>query len=345
MKIAPLHKVFQTKKNVESVIVHTGQHYERKMSGVFFEDLKLPEPKYFLEIKKGSLIQRLSNIMIKLESIIEAEKPDLMVVVGDVTSTLGGALTANKMNIPLAHIEAGLRSFDSTMPEETNRIITDRLSNFLFVTEKSGIENLKNEGIDENKIHFVGNLMIDSLSENLKKADKIELKIDFDEYVVITMHRPANVDNFERLNRIIDIIEMVTRYIPIVFPIHPRTKNNLEKFNLTGRVSKIQNLKIIEPQGYLYFLKLMNEAKGVITDSGGIQEETTFLNIPCLTLRNSTERPSTVELGTNTLIPNLNLNEIERNLSKILNGEYKTGSIPPLWDGKSATRVADILLN
>lgn len=345
MKIAPLHKVFQAKKNVESVIVHTGQHYERKMSGVFFEDLNLPLPRYFLEVKKGSLIQRLAKIMTGLEPIIEDEKPDLTVVVGDVTSTLGGALTANKMNIPLAHIEAGLRSFDSEMPEEINRIITDRLSDFLFVTEKSGIENLKREGLDETKIHFVGNLMIDSLSENLEKADEIELKIDFDEYVVMTMHRPSNVDNAESLNQITRIIEMVTRYIPVVFPIHPRTKNNLEKFNLSDSIAKIPNLKIIEPQGYLYFLKLMKEAKGVITDSGGIQEETTYLKIPCLTLRNSTERPATVESGTNTLIPNLNLNEIELTLVKILNGEYKTGSIPPLWDGKSAARVADILFN
>ena len=345
MKIAPLHKVFQTKKNVESIIVHTGQHYERTMSNVFFQDLNLPEPKYSLNINKGSISNRLANIILKLEPIIEVEHPDLIIVVGDVTSTLGGALVANKMRIPLAHVEAGLRSHDLTMPEETNRILTDKISDFLFITEFAAKENLIKDGIKEDKIHFVGNLMIDSLVHNLECAEKIELPIDLKSYALLTMHRPSNVDNKDNLNQLIRIISMVTEYIPVVFPLHPRTKSNLERFELMDNLKKVNNLKVLSPQGYYSFLKLMKNATVVITDSGGIQEETTFLKIPCITLRNSTERPCTVDMGTNTLIPNLELERIKFTLSRILNSEYKTGKIPPFWDGKSAERVVDVLLN
>jgi UDP-N-acetylglucosamine 2-epimerase (non-hydrolysing) len=349
MKIAPLHKVFQEKENVDSIIIHTGQHFDERMSDVFFKELNLPKPQYFLGIKEGSNLQRLANVMVKLEPILEKEKPDLMIVSGDVTSTLGGALTASKMKIPLAHIEAGLRSFDSTMPEETNRIITDRLSDFLFVTEKSGIENLKNEGIEATKIHFVGNLMIDTLVENKEKANAINLQkdigIDFKKYALLTMHRPANVDNEENLKKIIEIIKVITNHIPVVFPLHPRTQSNFKKFKFEKELGEIQDLKLIKPQGYLSFIKLMEKSVAVITDSGGIQEETTFLKIPCITLRNSTERPCTIEIGTNNLVPNLDEKAIEITLLSILNKDNKAGKIPELWDGESAERVANILLN
>jgi UDP-N-acetylglucosamine 2-epimerase (non-hydrolysing) len=349
MKIAPFHKIFQENENVDSIIIHTGQHYDEHLSDVFFKDLNLPKPNYFLGIKEGTNLIRLAEIMIKLEPIIESEKPDLMIVLGDVTSTLGGALTANKMKIPLAHIEAGLRSFDLNMPEETNRIITDKLSDFLFVTEKAGIENLQKEGIDMKKVYLVGNLMIDTLIKNEEKVELIEIENELEifskKYVLLTMHRPSNVDIEENLIKTIDIIEVITNHIPLVFPLHPRTKNNFEKFNLINRLKEIKNLRLIAPQGYLAFMKLMKESLAVITDSGGIQEETTYLKIPCITLRNSTERPCTIELGTNTLVPNLDCDEIESILLKILKGRYKKGNVPELWDGESARRVAKVLLN
>lgn len=348
MKIAPLHKVFEKESNVESILVHTGQHHEINMSNIFFRDLDLPTPKYFLGVNERNPIQRLSNMMLKLNPIIEKEKPDLMIVVGDVDSTLAGALVANKMKIKLAHIEAGLRSFDNSMPEEINRVLTDKLSDYLFLTEESGVENLKREGINSEKVNFVGNVMIDSLKENLEKIEKLDLKTDLGvevmEYALMTMHRPSNVDSKEQLEQIIKVIETVTKHISVVFPLHPRTGNNLKKYGLMSKFLKNNKLKVIKPQGYNSFVKLMKESKVVITDSGGIQEETTFLKIPCVTLRSSTERPCTVEVGTNTIIPNLEVSQVEKTLLFILNNEYKKGSIPLYWDGNSAKRIADILL-
>lgn len=349
MKVAPLHKILNQKKGVDSLIVHSGQHYDRMMSEVFFEELDLPKPQYHLGVKEGTATQKVAKIMMKFEEVIEKEKPNLIVVVGDVDSTLAGALTASKVKTPLAHVESGLRSFDQLMPEEKNRIVIDHLSDFLFVSEKSGLDNLKNEGISDSKIHFVGNLMIDSLAAFQKKASTLktlkEFGLEGKDYVLMTMHRPKNVDSKEMLLKVLQVIETISKYSMVIFPMHPRTEKSIERFNLKERFNKIGNLITSKPLGYLAFLNLMSHSTTVITDSGGIQEETTFLGIPCLTLRNSTERPSTVTIGTNTIVPDLNVDIVKEQFQTILQGSYKKGSIPELWDGKSAERVAEIILN
>lgn len=348
MKVAPLHRAFQKKSEIESKIVHTGQHYDAKMSDVFFNQLELPKPDYFLGIGGGSHTQQTAKIMLEFEKVMEVEQPDLVLVVGDVTSTIACALVATKMHIPIAHVEAGLRSGDRKMPEEINRILTDSISDLLFVTEQAGIDNLKREGVPDEKVFMVGNCMIDSLVHYRQKASLLDimpsLGVAKGDFVLMTMHRPANVDTAEGLMGILQIIENTTPYKKVLFPIHPRTKNNIERFGLKAKLDAIQGLLLTEPQGYLEFLHLMENSALIVTDSGGIQEETTYLEVPCLTFRDSTERPVTVELGTNQLLSDLNPVTVHEKVMETLDGRAKKGVIPPMWDGHAAERIAEILV-
>ncbi len=347
MKIGPVHRAFSEHPEIESKIVHTGQHYDEKMSDIFFNQLGLPKPHYYLGIGGGSHTQVTAKIMIEFEKIVADEKPDLVLVVGDVNSTIACALVAVKMGVPLAHVEAGLRSGDRKMPEEVNRILTDSISNYLFITEQSGMINLAKEGVPDDKVFFVGNVMIDSLVHFKEKASTSTILEDINvsrgEYILTTMHRPANVDNEEGCKSILEIIKDTVKYKKLVFPIHPRTSNNFKKFGLYEELKNVPGLILLGPQGYLEFLKLMDNAAVIITDSGGIQEETTFLQVPCMTFRDSTERPITVDLGTNFLMKDLDPKTVHDQLVDILEGKSKQGVIPPLWDGAAAKRIANIL--
>jgi len=305
MKIAPLVNEFK-KHNVDHVLVHTGQHYDKEMSKLFFDDLEIPKPDADLGVGSWTREEQIKSIKEKLEPIIEKEKPDIVVVVGDVNSTLAAAEVANKLGIKVAHVESGLRSFDNTMPEEFNRVETDKISDFLFTTEKSGNINLENEGISKDKIFFVGNVMIDTLLSHKEKAEnsKILEKLGLEKgnYCTLTLHRPSNVDNKKDFENILSILEKIQEKIKIVFPVHPRARKNIKSFNLDDKMRGMKNLILTEPLGYLDFLHLMSNSKFVLTDSGGIQEEATVLGIPCITLRKNTERPITVEQGTNLLV-------------------------------------------
>ncbi len=359
MKVAPLHRAIQKLAGWTSKIVHTGQHFDAKMSDVFFTQLELPKPDFFLGIGGGSHTEVTAKIMLAFEKIVEAEKPDLIIVVGDVTSTLACTLVAIKMGIKVAHVEAGLRSFDRSMPEELNRILTDSVADYLFVTEESGMQHLKNEGVADERVFFAGNVMIDSLVRYQEKAKTTtiledlglatsdsrlataaERRLATSDYIVMTMHRPANVDTEKGLQSILELIELSSQDTKIIFPIHPRTRAHMEKFGLVDRLDQAKNLLLTEPLGYLEFIQLMSNATAILTDSGGIQEETTYLGVPCLTFRDSTERPITVSLGTNQLLSDLDPKKTYAALKEILEGKVKKGSIPPLWDGKAAERIA-----
>lgn len=348
MKVAPLHRAFTAHPKINSKILHTGQHYDAKMSDIFFNQLGMPEPHYYLGVSGGSHTKTTANIMLKFEEVLQEERPDLVLVVGDVNSTVACTLVAIKMGIPVAHVEAGLRSGDRSMPEELNRLMTDSVADYLFVTEQSGMVHLAKEGVADEKIFFVGNVMIDSLMHFRAKAADSTILEDIDvaakAYILMTMHRPHNVDNEEGLRDIIQIIRDATAHKTVIFPIHPRTANNLKKYGLYDELSKVNNLVLLEPQGYLEFLKLMDNAALIITDSGGIQEETTYLQVPCMTFRDTTERPITVELGTNFLMQDLNSQTVRIQMEAILKGDAKQGNIPPLWDGKTAERIATILV-
>jgi UDP-N-acetylglucosamine 2-epimerase (non-hydrolysing) len=345
MKVAPLHRAFVNSEKIESIICHTGQHYDAKMSSIFFEQLELPKPHIYLGIQGGSHAEQTGQIMIEFEKILLEQKPDIVLVVGDVNSTLACSITAKKLHIPVVHVEAGLRSGDMRMPEEVNRIVTDSISDDLFVTEQSGIDNLKNEGVADEKVHFVGHVMIDSLVHYIEKSesDSIldDLGLEPGKYILSTLHRPSNVDTQESLENLIDILEGLVENQKVVLPLHPRTESNLKKFGLNEKFKSLQNLISIEPQGYLPFIRLIKNAKALVTDSGGIQEETTFLKVPCITLRENTERPITIDIGTNQLV------KIDRKsvLEALKHQEKRESSIPPLWDGKAAERIAKILLN
>lgn len=349
MKVAPLHRAFEASGQITSRIVHTGQHYDAKMSDVFFNQLGLPEPHHYLGIGGGSHTYQKANVMLKFEEVLSVEKPHLVLVVGDVNATTAATLVAVKMGIPVAHVEAGLRSGDRKMPEEVNRVVTDAICQYHFVTEYSGLVNLGRENTLSKGVHFVGNVMIDSLVYFREKAAQQsvleDLGLTSKSYVLSTMHRPQNVDNIESLQRIIDILKRCTAKLPVVLPMHPRTANNLKKFDLYDRLEKMPQLHIMEPQGYLQFLQLMDNARLIITDSGGIQEETTFLQVPCLTFRSSTERPITVEIGTNRLMADLNPDTVIEAVDEILSGTEKTGIIPTYWDGKAAERICRILID
>ena len=345
MKVAPLHRTFQ-EAGVESLIVHTGQHYDEKMSDIFFTQLEMPEPDVYLGVGSGSHAKQTACIMTAFEEVVEEEAPDLVLVVGDVNSTVACSLVATKLHIPVAHVEAGLRSGDRRMPEEINRIVTDSIADFLFVTEDSGVENLKEEGVPDEKVAFVGNVMIDALVAFRKKAAQTTILEDLDinsgAYVTMTMHRPSNVDNREGIESLLETIRRVSDSHPVVFPMHPRTANRFEEFGLVNEVKSIANLTVLEPLGYLEFLRLMEHAGAVVTDSGGIQEETTFLQVPCITLRENTERPITVEQGTNELMP-LDPSLVANRVDELMHESTEDGSIPPLWDGNASKRIFEVL--
>jgi UDP-N-acetylglucosamine 2-epimerase (non-hydrolysing) len=346
MKIAPIHREMKKYASLNPLLLHTGQHYDEKMSKLFFQDLNLPEPDVYLGVGSGTHTEQTARIMLAFEKVIETHRPDLVLVVGDVNSTAACSLVAAKMQVKIAHVEAGLRSFDRAMPEEINRMITDMLSDFLFVTEKSGLENLKREGIPDSKVHFTGNVMIDSLIFFLEKAKESsilsDLHINNDPYTLVTLHRPSNVDVKKNLARLISVFETIAKNGKIIFPMHPRTKKMMHAFDLAGRAAAIENLIIIEPIGYLDFMQLMQQARLVLTDSGGIQEETTYLQIPCLTIRENTERPVTTESGTNQLLGS-DPHKITDAAQKIFSGDIKKGKIPDLWDGHAAERIVKII--
>jgi UDP-N-acetylglucosamine 2-epimerase (non-hydrolysing) len=347
MKIAPIYgALYNYKDSITHKICHTGQHFDKNMSDIFFDQLGIPSPDFFLGIGSGSHAEQTGKTMIEFEKVLIAEKPDLVIVVGDVNSTIACSLTAKKLHIKVAHIEAGLRSFDRLMPEEINRILTDSISDYLFVTEESGTKNLMNEGIDKNKVFFVGNCMIDSLVKLLPIIEKSiivkDLNLEEKSYVLVTMHRPSNVDSEIKLKELISLLNFIASKREIVFPIHPRTRKNLQRFLLLEKINN--NIQITDPIGYIDFIKLVKGAELIITDSGGIQEESTFLGVQCLTVRSSTERPSTVLLGTNQLIGD-DFRNVEKAVMDIINGYKKAGTIPDLWDGKSAERIVDILIN
>ena len=342
MKIAPLFRELKARARFEPCLVHTGQHYDPAMSDAFFRDLGIPEPDLNLGVGSGSHGAMTAQVLLEMEKVLEAQRPDAVVVVGDVNSTVATSLAASKLGVPVAHVEAGLRSFDRGMPEEINRLVTDVLSNWLFTTEPSGGANLLREGIPEEKIHFVGNVMIDTLKANRARAGELDtlerLGLASGGYAALTLHRPSNVDEPERLAALFDVLEEVHREIPIVFPVHPRTRAAIGRLLGDRQLA----LRTTEPLGYLDFLRLMSDARFVLTDSGGIQEETTVLGVPCLTLRENTERPVTIHQGTNTLVGN-DPATIRAEVRKILDGEAPSGRIPERWDGHAAARIVDVL--
>jgi UDP-N-acetylglucosamine 2-epimerase (non-hydrolysing) len=342
MKIAPLLRELERRSGFEVFLVHTGQHYDASMSGRFFAELGIREPDANLDVGSGTHGVMTGQVLQRVEPVIQKVAPDLVAVVGDVNSTLAGALAAVKLGVPVAHVEAGLRSFDRSMPEEINRVLTDAISEWLFVTEPAGVENLRREGVDPARIHLVGNVMIDTLltHEAAARERRVPERLGCapGEYAVLTLHRPSNVDEPERLRRLFDVLEEIHRSLPIVFPMHPRTASSLEG-RLGGRRLR---LLVTEPLGYLDFLGLMADARLVLTDSGGIQEETTVLGVPCLTLRNNTERPITVTHGTNRLVGS-DPDVIRAEVQKALRGEVSKGRLPELWDGRAAGRIADVL--
>ncbi len=346
MKIAPLMRAYGDHDAIEPILVHTGQHYDEKMSKLFFEELQIPRPDLNLEVGSGSHAQQTAEIMKRFEPLVVEQAPDMVLVVGDVNSTIACALVAAKLGVAVAHVEAGLRSFDPSMPEEINRVLTDRISDLLFVSEPSGLENLKREGADPDKVHFVGNVMIDTLRFNRGKADQSnilnELGLAAGQYVVVTLHRPSNVDDPVVFGRILDALEQVQADLPVVFPMHPRTRSNIDKMGLAARVGAMRQLRILEPLGYLEFLKLLSEAAAVLTDSGGIQEETTILQTPCLTVRQNTERPVTIEQGTNQLV-GTDSEKIIAAYRGVRSRPCVEGPTPEKWDGQAAGRIAEVL--
>lgn len=345
MKIAPIIKAIKKAqaagKQMEYRLVHTGQHYDTKMSGTFFEQLGIPEPDINLECGGGTQAEQTAAIMLKFEKELLANRPDLVLVVGDVTSTMACTITAKKLCVDTAHVEAGIRSGDMTMPEEVNRIVTDSICDLFFTTSEGANTQLKNNGVDDKKIHFVGNTMIDTLLQNLDRIKKPDFwdtnQLKEDQYFLVTLHRPSNVDDPEKLASILSAIEEASMDLPVVFPVHPRTRQIIDQFKLNKK-----KMLMIDPQGYLEFMFLVKNAKGIITDSGGITEEATVLHIPCLTMRNSTERPETITLGTNELIGD-DIHKLKPGIQKIIDGKWKKGTIPPFWDGNTSERIVNIL--
>jgi UDP-N-acetylglucosamine 2-epimerase (non-hydrolysing) len=347
MKIAPIVREMRRRGGeFQPLIVHTGQHYDEAMSDSFFRDLGIPAPDFHLEVGSASHAVQTAKIMMAFEPVVLAEKPDWVLVVGDVNSTIACALVCSKLGVKVAHVEAGLRSRDRAMPEEINRILTDAISDLLLTTSDDADANLRQEGVAAEKIKFVGNVMIDSLFYNLEKSRtskaRENLGLEGKDYAVLTLHRPSNVDERDVFSSLLDALIAIGEKLPVIFPVHPRTKANIEKFGFAERVAD-SNIRLIEPLGYLDFMNLYSAAKLVLTDSGGLQEETTALGIPCLTLRENTERPITIELGTNKLV-GTNAEKIKQAAFEILeNHEQREAKIPPLWDGHAAERIADDL--
>lgn len=343
MKIAPIIKAAQTSgRDIRCRIVHTGQHFDKKMSGDFFEQLDIPKPDINLGAGSGTQAEQTAAILMSFEKELINNKPDVVLVVGDVNSTMACTISAKKLCIPVVHVEAGIRSGDMTMPEEINRIVTDSICDHFFTTSKNAGENLKNAGVDDGRIHFVGNTMIDTLTQNLDQIRKPSIwdlqGLDERKYFLLTLHRPANVDNTGKLKAFLEAILESTEQFPVIFPIHPRTRKNLESTHFAHEL-----LIQIDPLGYLEFIYLLKHARAVITDSGGITEEATVLGIPCMTLRDSTERPETISEGTNELVGTEPSN-LARYFKRLSDNEWKKGTVPELWDGKTSERIIDKLL-
>jgi UDP-N-acetylglucosamine 2-epimerase (non-hydrolysing) len=348
MKIAPLiREMNKHNGRLEHILVHTGQHYDQNMSDNLFRQLEIPEPNINLGIGGGTHAEQTARIMIEFEKVLQQEKPGMIVVVGDVNSTIACSLVAVKLGIRVAHVEAGLRSFDRAMPEEINRILTDAISHCLFTTEMSGNDNLLREGIAQDKIHFVGNVMIDTLVHCLRTIEHERLPfagLEEGNYAVVTLHRPSNVDDPGILGRILNAFVGIAGTIKLVISLHPRTEKNIRTFGYTSLLAEIgKNAIITGPIGYLEMLRLNKSARMVITDSGGLQEETTYLNVPCITMRENTERPSTVAIGSNVLV-GTDAEALTQNVRAVLTGGFKKSMVPPLWDGKAAERIVDVLL-
>lgn len=350
MKVAPIVDEMKRRPNdFTPLIVHTGQHYDAQMSDAFFRDLGLPEPDVYLGVGSGSHAVQTAAVMQSFEPVVLEHKPDWVLVVGDVNSTVACALVCSKLGIKVAHVEAGLRSRDRTMPEEINRILTDQIADLLLTPSQDADENLRREGIPDFRIRFVGNVMIDSLFGQLKRAESSKVREELGlagmDYAVLTLHRPSNVDERDAFARILDALEEISRRLPIVFPVHPRTLARIDGFGFAERVERAKDLRLVDPLGYLDFLRLYSGARLVLTDSGGIQEETTVLGIPCLTLRENTERPITIELGTNQIV-GTNTRKIVDTAFASLDTPTHTqpARVPPLWDGHAAERICDALL-
>lgn len=350
IKVTRFKKVAAERGTIEVRIVHTGQHYSANMADVFFAQFGL-EPDIWLEIGAGSPNAQMAAVMRELEPVVASEKPDLVMVVGDVNSTMAAAITANKMGVSIGHLESGLRSFDRTMPEEFNRIVADELSDHYFITEQSGLDNLRREGRREEAMHFVGNTMIDTLvafEPQVQASDVLErYGLGSGGHVLMTIHRPATVDVPERLNELLELIAEICHPSAgsgrqIVFPIHPRTVKNIEAFGLKARCDAIKGLVLTEPLDYFAFQKLIATCAFILTDSGGIQEESTYRRVPCLTLRPNTERPSTVTIGSNELVA-LEMKAVREAIARIENGTFKKGEVPPLWDGHATERIVEVL--
>ena len=345
IKITKFKQCFENYDNLELKILHTGQHYDYKMSEIFFDQLGIPKPNCIFKLEAETAVAKIAEMMVKFEEYVTELKPDLVLVPGDVNSSMACGVAASRLGYKLGHIEAGLRSFDRSMPEEINRLVIDELADLFFVTEPSGLKNLKEEQKDKGNVHYVGNTMIDSLVqfEPIFKNSEIlnDLDITPKEYFVFTFHRPGNVDNIKNLTELVGVIKEIALKGKVVFPVHPRTKNNLEKNDLLEDVTN-ENIILTEPVGYIDFMKLVGNSKGVITDSGGIQEETTFMQVPCLTIRPNTERPVTNEIGSNTLL-DLNKTAILKHVQDINSGSYKKGEIPEKWDGNATDRIVDVI--
>ncbi len=336
MKIAPIVELMKREPGMEGILVHTGQHYDEGMSDVFFRDLGIPVPDVYLGAGSGTHAAQTARIMVEFEKVCEDQKPDLVVVVGDVNSTMACTIVAAKLLIPVAHVEAGLRSFDRTMPEEINRLVTDALADILFTTSRDADENLKREGVDSAKIHFVGNVMIDTLLKHREKAAALRMDKPA-QYALVTLHRPSNVDDPKVLGPILEALETISKSIPVIFPIHPRTAGRIRDFGLS-----LNGIRTMAPLGYLEFLNYEAGATVVLTDSGGLQEETTILGVPCLTLRHNTERPVTITHGSNTLVGPGKARILDA-YGRIMNGDWKPAGPPEYWDGRAAERIIRVI--
>lgn len=350
MKIAPILHELREHDHLHETLIHTGQHYDKNLSDIFFQQLDIKRPDVSLGIGGGTHAQQTARILEAIEPVLAAgvdgDSFDRLVVVGDVNSTMAAAIAAAKLHIPVSHVEAGLRSFDRSMPEEINRLVTDSISDQLLASEQSGIDNLKAEGHPEGRLHLVGNLMIDTLMKLLPQAKDTsalhDLGLQERQYGVITLHRPSNVDDRPTLEAILQVLIRVSESLPMVFPVHPRTANRLEEFGLHDLLANAKQIIQLPPAGYLEFLALTSSAKVIVTDSGGLQEESTALGVPCLTMRANTERPSTTDQGSSTLVGS-NATELERQLAAVLAGEYAVGQCPELWDGNAAKRVVEVI--
>lgn len=345
IKIAPLMRAYGAVRSIDARLVHTGQHYDRAMSKLFFEELGIPKPDLNLEVGSGSHARQTADIMVRFEKVCLDEQPDWVLVVGDVNSTIACGLVAAKLGIPVAHVEAGLRSFDREMPEEINRVLTDRISDLLFVTERSGLENLEREGVDPSRVHFVGNVMIDTLRANQVRAaesDVLERLGVAGDYGVVTLHRPSNVDDPDTLRRLVDTLQGLARRMPLVWPVHPRTRQRLEAAGLLPELEQDAGFVLTGGLGYLDFLKVTSSARLVLTDSGGVQEESAVLQVPCLTLRENTERPVTCDVGANRLV-GTDPKRIRDGFEWALGVDRSALAMPELWDGGAAERIVRVL--